>query len=461
MSSAIACARPTTKVSGRIGLVEGDLLQPVFGPTGNAELARVLDRPTEYRVVTNAEESGRKIHTKIVKFEPISTSTFCGSCHDVTLFNGFRLEEAFSEYRLSPAARAGVTCQDCHMGRVQGKPSGYDYGPAAVVGDVETMPRKLTTHLFSGPDYSVIHPAIFLHNAAAQQMATIEEWLTFDYRAGWGTDEFEDTVSDDHPFPERWEAIDARFDARDILDRQFERLGLARQKRLEVLRNGYGMGEITVEQADADGIRFVVEVKNLTNGHHVPTGFTGERQVWLEVTVTDRDGDAIFKSGDRDPNGDLRDSHSSFVHGGEAELDAQLFSLQSRFLVQSGRGAKLEQVIPIPYPFIALPRVLPSQSSLILTGEPPTERNHKQGIAPLDTRLAHYRIRGAALNGKGPSRANIRLRAQAVPINLVLAIQDVGFDFKMSPREVGEALVAGGDILWERDVTIDVRDGAR
>ena len=33
----------------------------------------------------------------------------CGSCHDVTLPDGFRLEEAFSEYKLSPAAREGIS----------------------------------------------------------------------------------------------------------------------------------------------------------------------------------------------------------------------------------------------------------------------------------------------------------------------------------------------------------------
>ena len=139
------------KASGRIALVEGDLLQPVFGPSGNAELARVLKRPEKFRVVTEADKAGRKIHTKAVKFAEISSSTFCGTCHDVTLLNGFRLEEAFSEYRASPAAEKGVTCQDCHMGKVQGVAAGYDSGPAAVVGGVPTKARKLTNHILAGP----------------------------------------------------------------------------------------------------------------------------------------------------------------------------------------------------------------------------------------------------------------------------------------------------------------------
>ena len=156
------------KASGRIALVQGDLLQPVYGPMGNTELKRVLSESDVYRVVTEADKPGRKIHTEVVKFTPISSSTFCGTCHDVTLLNGFRLEEAFSEYRSSPAAARGVTCQDCHMGKVQGIVSGYDEGPAAIVGGVPTKPRKLTNHMFAGPDYTLIHPGIFPHNAEAQ-----------------------------------------------------------------------------------------------------------------------------------------------------------------------------------------------------------------------------------------------------------------------------------------------------
>jgi len=62
------------KASGRIALVEGDLLQPVFGPQGDKELKRVLENTHKYRVVTKAGEPGRKIHTGVVKFTPISSS---------------------------------------------------------------------------------------------------------------------------------------------------------------------------------------------------------------------------------------------------------------------------------------------------------------------------------------------------------------------------------------------------
>ena len=61
------------KVSGRFALVEGELLQPLYGPTGNQELKRVLSLPETYRVVTNRNEAGRKIHTNIQKSEQLRT----------------------------------------------------------------------------------------------------------------------------------------------------------------------------------------------------------------------------------------------------------------------------------------------------------------------------------------------------------------------------------------------------
>ena len=444
------------KASGRIAVVEGDLLQPVYGPAGNAELKRVLENRDQYRVVTEADKPGRKIHGDVVKFAPISSSTFCGTCHDVTLLNGFRLEEAFSEARASPAAAKGITCQDCHMGKVQGVPSGYAEGPAAVVGGVPTKPRKLTSHIMAGPDYSLVHPGIFPHNAEAQRLAAIPEWLQFDHKAGWGTDAFEDAVADDYPFPPAWDSIDARYDARAILKVQFERLALVREKRLEVLRNGYAIGDVVTEKADADGIEFRVQVKNITEGHNAPTGFTGERLVWLRVTVTDSAGKVVFESGDTDPNGDVRDNESSYVHVGEMPLDDQLFSLQSRFLVQSIRGGERERTVTIPYSTTSLPFLRPTRLSLILTGESTVERNHRKGIEALGHRWATYEIDGDALTGKGPYRATIELMAQMFPINLITTIQVVGFDYNISPRAAAEGVVAGREVLVKRTLTFDI-----
>ncbi len=449
------------KASGRLALVEGGLTEPVFGPEGNVGVKQVLDKPEKYRVVTKPDEPGRKIHTEAKLFDSIKTPTFCGTCHDVTLFNGFRLEEAFSEYRLSPAAAKGVTCQDCHMGKIQGKVSGYEQGPAAVVGDVPTKSRKLTNHLFSGPDYPVIHPGIFPHNQEAAAFKTMREWLQFKHKDGWGTDKFENNIPSGYKFPKAWQSVDDRYDAREILNKQFELLEYARRKRLEVMRVGFILDQVVIDQASESGLQFRAKVRNGTDGHNVPTGFTGERLVWLDVTVRDKGGNVVFRSGDRDPNGDLRDGHSSYVHAGEIDMDPYLFSLQSIFVTQNGRGGELEHVIPIPYPQFALPRVLPSTTSLVFTGEPATERNHKKGIEPNGHRWANYTVKANQLTGQGPYTATVVLKAQAVPVNLLIAMQDVGFDYNMTPGQIGKELVAGTMELWTKKVVFNVHTDGR
>ncbi|MGH8164297.1 MAG: multiheme c-type cytochrome, partial [Rhodanobacteraceae bacterium] len=87
------------KVSGRIALQQGDIFDPVYGPRGNANLKKVLSQPDKFQVVTKRGEVGRAIHTKVIKYDPLEKSGFCGDCHDVNLLNGFRLEEAFTQFK--------------------------------------------------------------------------------------------------------------------------------------------------------------------------------------------------------------------------------------------------------------------------------------------------------------------------------------------------------------------------
>lgn len=439
------------KNSGRNPLVEGDLFAPVYGPEGGSDLDRVLESPEEFgRVVTEPGERGRKIHSDAVRFDPISSPGFCGRCHDVTFVNGFRLEEAFSEYKASPARERGESCQDCHMGVEPGIASGYRTAPAAVVGGVPTRPRKRTNHMFVGPDHSVVHPGIFPHDPRAKEFATLEEWTTFDVEAGWGTDAFEDTADLDHPFPERWASIDDRYDARYIIDRQEERLAVAYAEGTKLLKRGYVLGEVRAVQDG--GLSLEVEVKNGTDGHNVPTGFIAERLVFLQVTVRDAAGEVVYRSGDLDPNGDVRDLHSVYVHAGELPLDEDLFSLQSKFILRNLRGGEREAVLAINESPDPLPFARPPSSSSILRGRPEGSRIHKQTIEPGGTRTASYAIDRDELSGSGPYVANVKLVAAMVPANLVHAIQDVGFDYGMSPRAVADAVVAGHRVLWERDV---------
>jgi hypothetical protein len=455
----VACHRVNQaygKISARMATVEGDIYSPVYGPKGGAELKRVLSKPEQYRVTTSKDQPGRQIHREVKQAFFLTKPQFCGSCHDVTLLNGFKLEEAFTEFKASPAIRQnGTTCQDCHMGRVQGIPSGYDFGPAAIVGGVPSRDRKLTNHTFAGPDYSVIHPGLFPQNAEAQKFKTPAEWLQFDYKAGWGTDKFENSISKDYKFPATWQSRDERYDAQAILKVQFERLAKVRQLRLQVLRNGIHLSEkINITKSDPSGLQFSVDVINATLGHGVPTGFDAERLYFLEVTVKDSHGNKVYVSGDRDPNGDVRDTHSVYVHNGELEEDRDLFSLQSIFVVRTIRGGEREQILPTNLSADVLPFVRPEMRATTLVGHPAGARKHKQTIEPLGRRTATYTVPANKLRSGEHYTITVRFIVQMVPVNLVDAIQDAGFDYGMSPAEIARRIVDGSAALWTRSAEV-------
>jgi len=463
------------KISGRFRIAEGPITEHVRGPTGNnAELNRVI---AQGGLVTTADKSGRKVHAATEKFFRITTSAFCGSCHDVTLLNGFRLEEAFSEYKHSPAALRGLQCQDCHMGKEPGRAladrtdpdffaKNYAFGPAAKVGNLETKPRKLTNHMFVGPDYSVVSPALFplnikavreeseKNNPKARGMATIREWIQFDWKAGWGTDAFENNVSANYKFPPRWASADDRYDGRAIIDDNLKLLDQIKHERLKLLRTGYVLGDIRTVKYGLDGIEFAVQVKSGTDGHNVPTGFDAERLVWVHVKVTDATGKVIKESGDLDPNGDVRNELSVYVHNGELPLDEELFSLQGHFIDRMQRGGERLQVLATNFSQGALPFLRPSRFADIIVGRPGDARKQKQSIEAFGVREPHYKVTANQMTGRGPYTVLVQIKAAMVPVNLVADVQTMGFDYGMSPRQVAGNLVAGHQVVWEKTVVL-------
>ena len=441
------------KVSGRMALAEGMLGEPVSGPTGNAGLLAALSAPETFARRSDGDET-LGIHTDVIEFSTISTSAFCGSCHDVTSPAGVRLEEAFSEYRHSPAAAAGTTCQDCHMGREPGIVSGYRKAPAAIVGGQPTRIRKRTDHRFVGPDYSVIHPGLFPFNERAMSLASMEEWIAFDWRGGWGTDEFEDAVDYEFDFPARWAESADRFDAREILDENIERLEDMAKARRELLRYGYVLDDVQAKIMPS-ALEIHVEVSNGTDGHNVPTGFIAERVVWLHAVVRDVTGRVLYESGDLDKNGDVRDGHSRYVRAGVVPHDDDLFTLQSRFVLQNLREGEREEILAVNQAFDPLPFIRPDPNPNFVNGGPAGARIHKKGIVPGGRRNHVYRIDRSLLTGaSGPIRVEVELKAGMVPVNLVTEIMGVGFDYQMSPAEIARAVVEGHQVLWSHSVEI-------
>ena len=228
----IACHRVNQdfgRITGRFPILEGDIHEPVYSVSDGGRFMEILNQPERYQLQPNRGEQGRTVHAAVKPFFELRSPNFCGAvCHEVTAQTGARSHEMLTEYKRSPAAAKGITCVDCHMGSVQGKPSPFEMGPAAVVGGVPTQERPLSNHFMAGPDYSIVHPGIFPHNVEAAQFKTPHEWIAFDVEAGWGSDDFEDEVDDDYPFPEAWESVDDRYDARAILDEAVRLAGLGR-----------------------------------------------------------------------------------------------------------------------------------------------------------------------------------------------------------------------------------------
>jgi hypothetical protein len=471
----VVCHRvnqPWGKMSARQALVPGDIHQVIYGPLGPEVLAEVLANPDRWGVTKTAPDPtvrGRDIHKDAIPFFQIVTPGFCGTCHDVFGPDGFRLEDAFSEFKTSPAALCKKeNCQDCHMSVSQGIPAGYATLPAARLGNRHTQPRKHTNHMIVGPDYSIIHPGLFPHHPYAIReegapenepyagLATPREWLTFDYKAGWGTFDFEKKVPKDYKFPKAWEDQNKRYKAREIIAYNLKLLDEATAMRRQLLAYGYQVGDICVERADYRGVRFKIKVWNGTDGHGVPTGFDAERVVYLQVTVCDSDGKVVFRSGDLDPNGDLRDDHSAYVHNGELSRDPFLFSLQSKFIVTTIRGGEREQILAVPYSPDPLPFVRPLTVPFTVYGRPLLDRKQKQNLPAGSHRWAEYEIKPCELTGRGPYYVTARFIAGMVPVNLVNEISDVGFDYGLSPRVIADRIVAGHLVIHERKAVLNI-----
>ncbi len=468
----VVCHRinqPWGKMSSRQHIEPGNLQSPVYGPTGNANLQLVLANPDKYGAMKTGDEDpsirAHEIHRDAVPFFQITTPGFCGSCYDVFAPNGFRLEDAFSEFKSSPAAREKhQACQDCHMGVVPGQPCGFAFAPAARVGNAYSPPRQRTNHMFIGPDYSIIHPGLFPHNVRAiheengpleDGLATMREWLQFDPHSPWGTDAFEMNVPKDAVFPPAWADDKRRREARDILNQQYQLLGESVQARRQLLGHGYQLSDIEMEQANERGLRFRVKVFNGTDGHGVPTGFDAERMVYLHTTVRDSEGKLVFESGDLDPNGDARDEHSTYVHNGDLPLDKQLFTLQTKFIVRNIRGSEREQVLVVPYTLDPLPYVRPDTRPFTVLGRPLATRKQKRNLAANGGfRYADYEVKREELCGKGPYVVDVKLVAGMVPVNLVNDIQTTGFDYGMSARQVATNIVSGHLVLHESQTVV-------
>ncbi len=307
-----------------------------------------------------------------VKADFIQSSEFCGSCHDVTDTKDLRIEEAFTEWKESVYAEKGITCQDCHMRALPGV-AGQEKvkGPAAIMYGVDLPERLLSDHSFIGPDNHLI---------------------------------------DNFPYPDYPEE-----------NARIQRTYLEKKK---YLLENCATVEIIAPDKIKPSSKFEVEVKvtNTGAGHGIPTGFTAERQVWIEVIVKDAAGKVLFVSGDLDANKDLRNNHSHAVEAGDVPLDKYLVNFQSKFTRGRPDGT-IEEVLN------------PTRACDII----------KNNILPNESKSGYYPIT-VPPDVEGPLTVDVRLRYRNLPPYLL--------DF-LGVSELKDRLVINDMTTASKNITID------
>ncbi|MFT5123799.1 MAG: nitrate/TMAO reductase-like tetraheme cytochrome c subunit [Kiritimatiellia bacterium] len=415
-----------SKVNGERRVVPGDIHAAVYGGIGGDGIKKIIEQKDEFRVAPTKEEAARgmAIHSEGKYFSQLNKSEFCVSCHQVAVNAGIKLEVVWDQYRASPAFKEGTSCQDCHMSTSPGKPTGFSKGPVAVVnGKSINSERTHYDHSFVGPGYPITHPGIFPHNLQADKLdKTMQEWLEFDWRAGWGTDDFEERVEDGKEkvtFPASWEDVDDRFDAREVIDNNLAKLEEKRTLRKALMENGSHIdGPFFASPPKAgETLKFHVKITNKNNGHNLPSGSLGAQpELWLNVAVIDPDGKNIWESGYLDRNGDFCDLHSLSVREGLMPRDKQLFNLQTKFLTTNVKGTEREMYLPVNMDVDQLPFLRPAAVPTTVLNHQPFVRMEARSLPPLASRNANYSVPAKVMEKAGTYKIAVRMRSRAEPI---------------------------------------------
>jgi hypothetical protein len=424
----ISCHRVSEqygKANGERRINPGPIYEPVYGPFGGDGVASTLQNAGRYNVATTDKARGTKIHTSGVKFDQISQSEFCVSCHQVAVNVGIKLEVVWDQYRASPARKQGITCQDCHMGKVAGRAEGYASGPVADGmrnGRTLNPNRKRSNHSFYGPGYPIAHPGVFPHhNTEGTEDWTMERWLKFDYRAKWGSDDFEAAVEAGKvkvKFPEEWSEADDRKKAWSVVEENLKLLELKKEQRRQVMDNGSRIdGPFFREATAGRPLRFSYRVTNTNSGHNMPSGSLGAQpEIWLNVALIGPDGKRLWESGYLDSIGDMADLHSLDVRAGRVKHDDQLFNLQTKFLTTNVKGTDREMYLPFNLDIDQLPMLRPAAQPVSVMNHPPFARMESRSLPPLGSRIANYTVPAELIAKPGKYKLAVRMRSRAEPI---------------------------------------------
>lgn len=122
----LKCHAPTTQLTGDYELKEDISKEGITCDFCHSikEMSS-KDGKSPYEVETGLTKRGPWKDAKSpfhkTEYSPLfESSSFCSGCHEFTNQHGLRVLETYSEWERSPYAKEGVTCQNCHMPRVEG-----------------------------------------------------------------------------------------------------------------------------------------------------------------------------------------------------------------------------------------------------------------------------------------------------------------------------------------------------
>ena len=417
------------KTNGARRITPGPIHEPVFGPFDSLGGLKAITNAQANGILVSIDEPDRpaegdkkwiRMHQTAIQSDIIVKSELCITCHQVAVHPGIKLETVWEEYRASPAAKEGITCQQCHMSKFPGQNAGFEIGWAAEVnGKHFNDQRPLTDHTFVGPGYPISHPGLFPLRLEETPF-TPQQWLTFDYRAGWGSDDFENKIAaGSATFPAEWQNAGDRKKAWVIVQENLGRWREREQMRLKLMENASRLDGPFFKSSPRVGKTFSFDYKltNLNKGHNLPSGSLGAQpELWLNVVLIDPDGKRIWESGYVDKDGDLADLQSKEVGDQTLPHDNQLFSMQSKFLTTNLKGTDREMYLPINLDFDQDPFIRPGGAPTSILNHPPNARLEKRSIPPLGSRIAHYKVPGDLMKKPGTYRLAARLRGRTEPI---------------------------------------------
>lgn len=260
---------------------------------------------------------------------------FCMQCHTAIGTRGGEVVDHFAFNDLSPIVQEGVTCEACHKVASMERTfnSGHVLDPdgpmrGSIEDPVESMFHESEySPLFESADLcGGCHDVIELHGLDLER--PYAEWLE--------SPAFEEgKVCQDCHMPEYTGVAAPGAPERTLHDHHFvgvdmplgagaltEQQRAEQRGRIQDLLDTAATLKLTAPAAAmvGDQIDLLVTVTNEIDAHNLPTGTTFIRQLWVEVVVTDMDGEVLYETGTLDGNGDLRDYWSDEDPYGDDDL---------------------------------------------------------------------------------------------------------------------------------------------